>query len=123
MESLNFSWSNVIAGDGLSTALMGMTIVFAGLVTLSLYIALLPKLLNLLNSGKKKAAFVSSVSATQGSRALSEEELAAVGYVVHAEQQRLIESDLRVTIPSSGDARSAWALSSKMRTFPNRAAQ
>ena len=120
MESFNFSWSNVVAGDGVATALMGMTIVFAGLVSLSICIALLPKIISLAHRKKHKS--VSGVS-QQKPQSLSKEELAAIGYVVHAEQQRLIESDLRVTISAPGDARSGWALSSKMRTFPNRAAQ
>ena len=121
MESMDFSWNNVVVGNGLGMALVGMTIVFAGLVSISAYIALLPKLLDVFHKLQKKAVAPAASPAVASSHDLEPEELAAVGYVMHAEQLRYADSDLRVTIPATKGARPAWSLSNKMRTFPSRA--
>jgi len=45
MNKLNLSYDNIIAGNGISISITGMLIVFAALVLISLFIAMLPKLL------------------------------------------------------------------------------
>jgi len=49
MEQLTFSWSNVLAGDGVAVSLTGMSIVFFALVIISLCIAALPRVLVFVN--------------------------------------------------------------------------
>ncbi len=50
MDKLNFSIQNIINGDGISLAITGMVIVFMALAIISTFIALLPKMLPLLES-------------------------------------------------------------------------
>lgn len=50
MDKLNFSIQNIINGDGISLAITGMVIVFIALSIISTFIALLPKVLPLLES-------------------------------------------------------------------------
>ncbi len=50
MGTLNFSIQNIINGDGISLAITGMVIVFMALAIISTFIALLPKMLPILES-------------------------------------------------------------------------
>ncbi len=47
MNSLTMGVENIIIANGITIAIMGMIIVFAALILISLFIALLPKLLPL----------------------------------------------------------------------------
>jgi len=49
MQELSFSYQNIIAGQGFELAFAGMTIVFTALVLVSTFIALLPKVLMVIN--------------------------------------------------------------------------
>ena len=44
MQQVLFSWDNVVAGNGISLSVTGMSIVFVALILVSMYIALLPKI-------------------------------------------------------------------------------
>ncbi|WP_320172524.1 OadG family protein [Maridesulfovibrio sp.] len=49
MQQVLFSWDNVVAGNGMSLSITGMSIVFVALIMISVYIALLPSIAALLN--------------------------------------------------------------------------
>lgn len=50
MDKLSFSIQNIINGDGISLSITGMVIVFIALSIISTFIALLPKMLPILES-------------------------------------------------------------------------
>ena len=45
MDDLNFSFQNVIDANGVAIALTGMSIVFAALILIAVFVALLPRML------------------------------------------------------------------------------
>lgn len=109
------SWQNVLDGNALSVSLVGMSIVFCGLIFISVYIFALPFVLRWL----EHHGFMKPGSSPLSPK-LTKEELAAVAFVLDAEKQRGKGAMMRVTIPIAGAERSPWSLSNKMRTFPVR---
>jgi len=108
---------------GLSLALAGMLIVFCGLAGISLFIAVLPKILAGVHRLRSKAAggYGPSASATKSPAAdpFDGETLAAIAMVLHAEAERQAGQDPTVAIGLSPLV-SPWALSTKMRAIPGR---
>ncbi len=107
---------------GLFLALTGVLIVFAGLAAISLFIAMLPKILGGLERRGKASSAASDNPNTKAvprpeGKGLDEGTLAAITMVVEAETERLSGSNLKVTM---GFNQSTWALSSKMRVIPGR---
>lgn len=104
---------------GIDIALSGMLIVFVGLASISLFIAVLPKALAL--QERKPAPSSRPAAATGPSRtptdSLDDETLAALALVLHAEAERASGQNLKVTL---GLNPSPWALSSQMRVIPGR---
>lgn len=121
MEHLNFSWQHIHDGSGWAIAMVGMSIVFVGLMSISIYIAVLPRILGLF-SREKKAAVKTTPAKTPHipTDGMTVAQQAAVAYVIHMEKERLLDEGTKVTIPIYGDAFSPWALSDKMRTFPTK---
>lgn len=116
MSELNFSVQNIVDGNGVSIALMGMMIVFCGLAMISLFIALLPKILALLQ-GKPVKAPARHVHHDRPSSE-TEEITAAIGYVIHMEFEKLSSDNQKVTLEIEESSGSSWALSNRMRTLP-----
>ncbi|WP_320173013.1 OadG family protein [Maridesulfovibrio sp.] len=87
MQQMVFSWDNVVAGNGVSLSVTGMSIVFLALVFVSLYIALLPKITAVFNKIIPPSAHhsgpVASAPAPQVKTGPSEAEVvaAAVAYL------------------------------------------
>ncbi len=82
------NFSQMLAGDGVAIAATGMLIVFAALLLITLFIAGLPHLLELI---ARILPEVPDRHAPQdASRSLLPEEavLAAIGFVLHTESQR-----------------------------------
>lgn len=82
MEKLNFGFQNVIDGNGFAIAITGMLIVFAALAIISLFIALLPRVLKVLAvvfPEEHHHGAVSSKKPTRDDDAL----LAAIGFALH----------------------------------------
>ncbi|WFB35587.1 OadG family transporter subunit [Kiritimatiellota bacterium B12222] len=104
------------ADHGLSLAISGMIIVFGGLATISVCIALLPKALKLLEK-KEKPAPVEMVPMAVDGDSLDQGTLAAIAFVLHAETERAAGANLKVTLDLHP---SPWALSSQMRVLPGR---
>lgn len=103
---------------GLFLALTGVLIVFAGLASISLFIALLPKVLD---AGKRKPQQNEAPNTRAVPRAaagtLDDATLAAITMVLQAESERVSGSNLKVTM---GFTQTPWALSNQMRVLPGR---
>lgn len=100
---------------GLSLAVSGMLIVFAGLASISVCIALLPKVLKLLE--KQEQSPVRVVPLGKEADLLDSGTLSAVAFVLHAEAERAAGQNLKVTLDLHP---SPWALSGNMRVLPGR---
>ena len=84
--SFSFSYQNIIAGDGFELAFAGMTIVFTALVLVSIFIAVLPKVLVVLN---RLIPEVHHHTAAPQQREASDETAvaAAIGFGLHTRKQ------------------------------------
>ena len=115
---MNFSWQNVIDGNGIGITLTGMLIVFSGLLLISLFIAALPRVLALMDdkcSAADKAQTAESVAS--GSDDPTEDEIMAViSLVLHLETERSLGEGSRMTI-SRKKRGSIWASAGKMRSL------
>jgi len=103
---------------GFDLAVSGMIIVFCGLASISVFIGLLPKILEMRD--RKTAPLPASaapVPAAKPANELDEELLTAIALVLHAETERASGQNLKVTL---GLNPSPWALSSQMRVLPGR---
>lgn len=117
---------------GLSLALSGMFIVFSGLACISLFIALLPRILHAIHRTHDRRTRAATLTRDQavavpaaaapatGKADLDPATLAAITMVLHAEQERQTSQNLKVTLGIHGGLASPWALSSKMRVVPAR---
>ncbi len=105
---------------GVGLAFSGMLIVFVGLAGISLFIALLPKLMAALRRALGAGKGGHGPAASPGPDPLDAETLAAIGFVLKAEGERLMGQDPKVTIGLASALPSPWALSSKMRSLPAR---
>ena len=88
MNGLEFSVQNIVDGQGISIAITGMLIVFFALLVITIYIAMVPKILGVLAPflpPETEHAAPSSGSAS-GNKRIEEELLAAVGYAVHCDR-------------------------------------
>ena len=80
MQTLPYSFQNIIDGHGFSIAITGMLIVFAALVLISLFIAALPKVLEAV-SGVFPEKVDSHVQRASGS--IDPSVVAAIGFALH----------------------------------------
>jgi oxaloacetate decarboxylase gamma subunit len=80
MDKLNFSIQNIINGDGISLAITGMVIVFMALAIISTFIALLPKMLPVLESILPEEH--AHHGPTKKAKKNDNEVLAAIGYAL-----------------------------------------
>ncbi len=86
---------NISQAGGIGLAVTGLTIVFAALVLVSLFIAGLPRVLPLINAllpvaeghhGVATSLATSPTAASVATNALSDEVVAAIGVVLHKRQ-------------------------------------
>ena len=77
---------NIVSNNGISIAIAGMIIVFSALTIISLFIAFLPKLLDVLDPYLPKVQHSHAAPAVQESLPSDEEQIvAAIGFVLHSE--------------------------------------
>lgn len=119
---LDFSVQHITDGNGVAIALTGMTIVFIGLVVISCFIAMLPKILGLLDRNTaKEIEAPPGIPAVEEKSGMDEEVAAAISAVVHMELERTSVADTqRITILREQDRRSMWSTVGKMKTFSRR---
>lgn len=111
---MNFSWQNVIDGNGIGITITGMLIVFSGLLLISLFIAALPKLLALKHSGAQPEEAVGAK--TEPSEPSEDEIMAVIALVLHLETERSLGEGSRLTI-SRRKRGSIWSSAGKMRSL------
>jgi hypothetical protein len=114
---------NIIAGNGFEIALTGMTVVFTGLVLVSIYIAALPRLLD--RAGRAKAPRLQAARAAANghgpSTGMDPDLLAAIGCVLQAEYERELLSDHQlITIRDDDEEQRVWTAIGKMRSLATR---
>jgi len=98
----------------ISFSIMGMLIVFAGLSFISIYITLLPKILNLpqkLKAGKKRKKEASEVAAIDTEES---ELLLAIAVALHLDQASGSNYE-KITWKRHEDSESAWLTAGRMR--------
>ncbi len=100
--------------DALQFSIMGMVLVFAGLVIIAIYITLLPRLLKL---GHRKPQ--SALSQEPSDRLEEEEILLAIATAYHL-HNNFPDGDERITWKSHGDMESPWLVSGRMHSLQSR---
>lgn len=99
--------------DALRFSLMGMGLVFGGLVIIAIYITLLPRLLNLISPKPKPSQNI------QTSNDGEEEILLAITTALHL-HNNFPDGDERITWKSHGDMESPWLVSGRMQSLNSR---
>ncbi|MCK5794007.1 MAG: OadG family protein [Anaerolineales bacterium] len=100
--------------DALQFSLMGMGLVFGGLVIIAIYITLLPRLLKLGHA--KPQQDKTSKDTTKGEE---EEILLAIATALHL-HNNFPDGDERITWKSHGDMESPWLVSGRMHSLNSR---
>ena len=100
--------------DALQFSLMGMSLVFGGLVIIAIYITLLPRLLKL---GNPKTKASKNQQATNDDE--EEEILLAIATALHL-HNNFPDGDERITWKSHGDMESPWLVSGRMHSLNSR---
>jgi Na+-transporting methylmalonyl-CoA/oxaloacetate decarboxylase gamma subunit len=100
--------------DALQFSLMGMGLVFGGLVVIAIYITLLPKLLKL---GRPKPVAIQDRTVVEDSK--EEEILLAITTALHM-HNNFPDGDERITWKSHGDMESPWLVSGRMNSLNSR---
>lgn len=116
---------NVVTGHGLGIAITGMTVVFAGLVLVSLYIRALPRMLDasggLARRRRERQAGDSAVAPAAALDSADPALLAAIGYVLQAEREHALAlDDQRITLREDDEEQRVWTAIGKMRTLATR---
>ncbi len=83
-------WQAIVEGNGIAISITGMLIVFAALVIISVFIALVPKLLAVLDPILPKGhAHVAAPTPEEQTPLDHEKVVAAIGMVLHTELQKI----------------------------------
>lgn len=132
------SLQNIFTHGGIPISITGMLIVFTGLLIISLYIRLLPKILtflekdNLSKKFKRGKKLPQSEAEVEASKELAKPEkpaddineiMSVIGIVLHLEQKRvsaLDGGDELITITREYLQPSVWRSTGKMRIQPQR---
>jgi len=107
--------AKIESDHGFSLAISGMVIVFGGLLAISGFIGLLPKVLARLQKPPVPRPVPHPGPGPESG--LDPATQAAIAIVLHAEAERAAGQGLKVTLPLTS---SPWALSSQMRVLPGR---
>lgn len=113
IDNINFSHLNTNGFDALQFSLMGMSIVFGGLVIIAVYIVLLPRLLDLLSQLNRKRKPEQPPSTQYENEP---EILLAIAAAAHL-HLNFPEEDERITWKSHGDLESPWQVSGRMHSL------
>ena len=111
----HISWSNLFANGNnyLTFSVMGMLIVFAGLTFISLYITLLPKILDLPNRMKKET-IIEEESGTETTETEDSEMLLAIAVALHLDQTGGGSFE-KITWKRTAGVDSSWLTAGRMR--------
>ncbi len=123
---IHMSWQNVLDNNGLAICITGMSIVFSGLVLISLFIFLLPRMLALFDKLRalrlraEDPAVEAMIETPLPGEPSAEEVATAIGLVIHMELERLTGESQKITIARRPAPASIWASAGKMRTLSPR---
>ena len=120
---VHVSWQNVLDGQGFAITLIGMVIVFSGLLLISLFIAQLPRMLDFFDRLTTRAARPEAPSEAVAERVTvpqGEEIMAAISLVVHMELERLTGESQKITILRRSGQGAIWASAGKVRSLSQR---
>lgn len=116
---IHFDLNNILRGDGVTTTVIGMAIVFCGLLLISLFIRLLPKVLAALD--RVGAPHPTPSAQPEIDSTPSEEEVyAAICMAIHMELERCGGDLQRITIARRPAPGSFWNSAGKMRSLSDR---
>lgn len=115
-----FQVENIIAGNGLEITLTGMTIVFSGLLLISLFIVLLPRMLDLFDRLVSKETRPIKTLNTTPVPPSEEEIMAAISLAIHIELERCGGDLQQITMAKRPSTGSFWHTAGKMRSLSNR---
>jgi hypothetical protein len=117
-------FDNVVAGHGAGIALLGLSVVFAGLLLVSAFIASLPhafRWFGVLSQWNARRRTGVAPRTEGGVSDLDAELLAAICCVVHAEHEReLLFDRQRITLRDDVEEQRVWTAIGKMRTLATR---
>jgi len=114
---MNFSWHHVITGDGIGITVTGMLIVFSGLALISLFIKVLPLILERKSTETMATAKLAEQALAVDAEPTDEELLAIISVVLHEEIERSLGDSGRLTIARQQKHASIWASAGKMRSL------
>jgi Na+-transporting methylmalonyl-CoA/oxaloacetate decarboxylase gamma subunit len=112
----NISWTNLFENgqNFISFSIMGMLIVFSGLSFISIYIMLLPKILNIPKLLKAEKEIKREKGKIESLPAQDPELLLAITVALHLDQTNSGSLD-KITWKHSSDRESAWLTAGRMR--------
>ena len=107
------SFKNLITADfnAISFSILGLLMVFSGLIFISFYITVLPKLLALPNFFKKKKVLQEPLENEKNGE--DEDTLLAIAIAFHLSQEFPDENE-KITWKSHGDIESPWKMSGRV---------
>ncbi|PCI10175.1 MAG: hypothetical protein COB71_13205 [Thiotrichales bacterium] len=115
-DKLNLDNLNQAGFDAIQFSLMGMAIVFAGLVIIAIYIVVLPKLLQLFATLGKKKTSPKDETLPEETNNNETEILLAIATAAHL-HINFPEGNERITWKSHGDMESPWQVSGRMHSL------
>ncbi|PLX94084.1 MAG: hypothetical protein C0620_06675 [Desulfuromonas sp.] len=117
---IHFDPANILRGDGITITLIGMIIVFSGLLLISLFIRLLPRALALIDHLCTKSEARNSSSSPISTTPSDDEVHAAICLAIHMELERCGGDLQRITISRRPAPGSFWNSAGKMRSLSDR---
>lgn len=115
-DNINLNNLNKAGFDAIQFSLMGMAIVFAGLVIIAIYIVILPKILHFWATLRKKKPSHKKESVVKESKNNEKEILLAIATAAHL-HINFPEGNERITWKSHGDMESPWQVSGRMNSL------
>jgi Na+-transporting methylmalonyl-CoA/oxaloacetate decarboxylase gamma subunit len=111
----NIHWDNLFANgqNFISFSMMGMAIVFVGLTIISIYIVLLPKILNLPQTLAERKESEQEESSPAGK---NDEVMLAIAVALHLDQTNIGGLE-KITWERGADLESAWLTAGRMRSL------
>lgn len=93
MAATPFRWANIPEGNGVAVAITGMVIVFLALTVITVFISLLPKILDALEPYLPTAEHHGAPPPAEGLPQDQEKVIAAIGLVLHTEMQKAMKNN------------------------------
>jgi len=117
---INLNWQNVIDSNGITITLIGMLIVFSGLLLISTFIIILPHALAVFDrvvAGRQPQPVSAKVTSNDPTE---QEIMAAISLVVHMELERCGGDFQRITMKRRAPTGTFWNSTGTTRSLSNR---